>query len=313
MLYFMRTAPGFTACYRSPSCKKHGSWRNSVLSSHWSGTCALRNAHCAGAADACVLSLILIAEVPVRAQFETANSLVVRAVLPLLALDSLDVSTWPQYVLPSEAPLSGVQEGIVIRVVAMGPACSNILPMSFSTMVRASVLKTLLLVHTCVIISQGISGDTFRQTTIPQPSARYTHVFSCPHCVLSSLSAVNLAFNRLCQHIAIDVACVDAEGNAYLASHVGSSSSPLLRDVVNTSPLSSVTLRIPLSLSAQNNELTNVKQRGVVMLSADVVVNEIHAASRSVNVTIEVCRDSVFVPPDIFPMCHCHRNAASSF
>lgn len=142
---------------------------------------------------------------------------------------------------------------------------------------------------------QGISGDTFRLLTISQSSSRYTHVFDCPYCVMSSLSAVNLAFDRLCQHLTIDIACLDAEGNAYLASHVASASSPLLRKVSanatagGTLPLSSVTMRIPLSLSAQNNELTDVKSRGLVMLSADVSLDDRRAISpQSVNISIEV-------------------------
>lgn len=69
-------------------------------------------------------------------QYVTANSLSVRSVLPLLASDSLEVSAWSPNQLEVPAPLSGVSQGIIVQVTAMGPACAAPLPGSFFVTVR---------------------------------------------------------------------------------------------------------------------------------------------------------------------------------
>ena len=122
-------------------------------------------------------------------------------------------------------------------------------------------------------IAQGLSMDSFRLVTVPQPSSRYLHIFSCSNCVFSSLSAITLSLDRLCQHISIDVACVDAEGGSYSASHVASAKTSRLAAAMNSSLLlSQITMSVPLSVSAWSDEVSGMKTRGLVMLPEGVSI-----------------------------------------
>ena len=150
---------------------------------------------------------------------------------------------------------------------------------------------------------QGINGGdaaSFSQITLSHPYARYTHVFSCPACTLSSVSTLELALDRLCQHVSIDVGCVDAEGGFYSVSNAAGASSPLLSPALagpgGTAALTEVSLTVPLALSALNDLTDGTNARGFVVQpqSIDVATTAINATGEFlaavgfVNITVKV-------------------------
>ena len=125
-------------------------------------------------------------------------------------------------------------------------------------------------------------------------------MFSCPACTLSSVSTLELALDRLCQHVSIDVGCVDAEGGFYSVSNAAGASSPLLSPALagpgGTAALTEVSLTVPLALSALNDLTDGTNARGFVVQpqSIDVATTAINATGEFlaavgfVNITVKV-------------------------
>jgi hypothetical protein len=196
--------------------------------------------------------------------------------LPLLAPVADDYAAIP-VASSAGAHWSGITSGIRVHVHAMGPSCGSVSWRQPATLGSP----------------QFDYESHFNATT-----AHAVHAFSCRHCAVSAISALDVTFHRSCQTLLVHAFAVNTAGLVTSGSFNISSLCPTALDTC--APVTVAAVAMFMTLDVLDDTSSGQRRRGYT-LSPAVAVNPQQAAEDAISLRVFLPLEPFYVARQVKP------------